>query len=188
MPRAFPSGGIPQHVRSARVFSAWDATSPAFVVDTTLWHPDDFHRLYRGSRSTTRFPLLQGRWRPSIRAAVRRCAACFDPTVYESALLPGLGAGVLSRGRGPVGGSSGPGADRSYADGARERQRTSSWKTITSEPIPTRVMAFMKDLEYECWTSRAFRPRRVTTRWLRTSSRWPRFSKRPTWPTTTTCC
>ena len=53
--------------------------------------------------------------------------------------------------------------------------------------IPTRVMAFMKDLEYECYKL-GIPVRRDTTKWLRTSSNWLPSMKRPTWQWTTTCC
>ena len=48
----------PQHVRSARVFSAWDATSPAFVVDTTLCIPTIFIS-YTGESLDYKVPLLK---------------------------------------------------------------------------------------------------------------------------------
>ena len=44
---SFPNGGI-RNTFEARGYSAWDPTSPAFIVDL---HPDRLHRLYgRGAR------------------------------------------------------------------------------------------------------------------------------------------
>lgn len=58
---SFPSGGI-RNTFEARGYSAWDATSPAFVVDTTLCIPTIFTSIQE-SRSTTRFRCSR-LWRP----------------------------------------------------------------------------------------------------------------------------
>ena len=42
---SFPNGGI-RNTFEARGYSAWDPSSPAFIVGDTLY-PDCFHRLYR---------------------------------------------------------------------------------------------------------------------------------------------
>ena len=43
---SFPNGGI-RNTFEARGYSAWDPSSPVFVVDDTLCIPTVFHRLYR---------------------------------------------------------------------------------------------------------------------------------------------
>ena len=47
---SFPSGGI-RNTFEARGYTAWDPTSPAFIMDRTLLYPDGFCFLYgRGPR------------------------------------------------------------------------------------------------------------------------------------------
>ena len=74
---SFPNGGI-RNTFEARGYSAWDATSPAFIVDTTLCIPTIFIA-YTGEALDYKLPLLR-----SIsavgKAAVDVCHY-FDPDV-----------------------------------------------------------------------------------------------------------
>ena len=74
---SFPNGGI-RNTFEARGYSAWDATSPAFIVDTTLCIPTIFIA-YTGEALDYKLPLLR-----SIsavgQAAVDVCHY-FDPDV-----------------------------------------------------------------------------------------------------------
>ena len=97
---SFPSGGL-RNTFEARGYSAWDPSSPAFIVDTTLCIPTIFIA-YTGEALDFKAPLLRA-LEAVNRAAVDICRY-FDPKV-----------------------------DDHYFGS-----------------IPTRVIAFMKDLEYEC--------------------------------------
>ena len=48
---SFPSGGIRQTFEAPRLYTAWDPSSPAFIVDNTLTIPTIFIFLYRRKRS-----------------------------------------------------------------------------------------------------------------------------------------
>jgi len=54
---SFPSGGIRQ-TAEARGYTAWDVTSPAFIVDTTLYIPTAFVS-WTGEALDTKTPLLR---------------------------------------------------------------------------------------------------------------------------------
>lgn len=142
---SFPSGGI-RNTFEARGYSAWDPTSPAFIVDTTLCIPTVFVA-YTGEALDYKTPLLR-----SI-AAVDRAATevCryFDKGVGR--VIPYLGweqeyflvdeslwavrPDLMLTGRTLMGHES-----------AKNQQLEDHYFGA----IPTRVMAFMKDLEYEC--------------------------------------
>ena len=97
---SFPSGGI-RSTFEARGYSAWDPTSPVFIIDDTLCIPTVFISYtgealdYKG-----RVPLLR-------------------PDCKKGDLEPRLGAGVLPGRRRPLLGSSRPAVDRTHADGPR---------------------------------------------------------------------
>lgn len=142
---SFPSGGI-RNTFEARGYSAWDATSPAFIVDTTLCIPTVFIS-YTGDALDYKVPLLKAEQAVS-KAAVEVCRL-FDASVskvmsylgweQEYFLVDeGLWAArpdLMLTGRTLVGHES-----------ARNQQLEDHYFGA----IPTRVMAFMKDLEYEC--------------------------------------
>ncbi|HIV60190.1 MAG TPA: glutamine synthetase III, partial [Candidatus Alistipes pullistercoris] len=143
---SFPSGGI-RNTFEARGYSAWDATSPAFIVDTTLCIPTIFIA-YTGEALDYKVPLLRS-LQAVDRAATEVCRY-FDPTVskvysylgweQEYFLVDeGLYAArpdMVLTGRTLMGHES-----------AKNQQLEDHYFGA----IPTRVMAFMKDLEYECW-------------------------------------
>ena len=54
---SFPNGGI-RNTFEARGYSAWDPTSPAFIVDTTLCIPTVFIA-YTGEALDYKVPLLR---------------------------------------------------------------------------------------------------------------------------------
>ena len=143
---SFPSGGI-RNTFEARGYSAWDATSPAFIVDTTLCIPTIFIA-YTGEALDYKVPLLRS-LQAVDRAATEVCRY-FDPTVskvysylgweqeyflVDEGLYAARPAMVLT-GRTLMGHES-----------AKNQQLEDHYFGA----IPTRVMAFMKDLEYECW-------------------------------------
>ena len=98
---SFPSGGL-RNTFEARGYSAWDPSSPAFIVDTTLCIPTIFIA-YTGG------PGFQG---PSFEGS-RGSKPCgcgylpvFRPEAGKSVLLSGMGAGIFFGRRKPVGGPS----------------------------------------------------------------------------------
>ncbi|MCC8035992.1 MAG: glutamine synthetase III [Rikenellaceae bacterium] len=142
---SFPSGGI-RNTFEARGYTAWDPTSPAFIVDSTLCIPTIFIS-YTGEALDYKAPLLK-----SIdavdKAAVKVCRY-FDHRVgkvysylgweQEYFLVDeGLWAArpdLMLTGRTLMGHES-----------AKNQQLEDHYFGA----IPTRVAAFMKDLEYEC--------------------------------------
>ncbi|MBR2932173.1 MAG: glutamine synthetase III [Rikenellaceae bacterium] len=141
---SFPNGGI-RNTFEARGYSAWDATSPAFIVDTTLCIPTIFIA-YTGEALDYKLPLLR-----SIsavgQAAVDVCHY-FDPEVKRvTAFLgweqeyflvdEGLWAArpdLVLTGRTLMGHES-----------AKNQQLEDHYFGA----IPDRVIEFMKDLERE---------------------------------------
>ena len=141
---SFPNGGI-RNTFEARGYSAWDATSPAFIVDTTLCIPTIFIA-YTGEALDYKLPLLR-----SIsavgKAAVDVCHY-FDPEVKRvTAFLgweqeyflvdEGLWAArpdLVLTGRTLMGHES-----------AKNQQLEDHYFGA----IPDRVIEFMKDLERE---------------------------------------
>lgn len=142
---SFPSGGI-RNTFEARGYSAWDATSPAFIVDTTLCIPTIFIS-YTGEALDFKAPLLRALDAVN-RAAVEVCRY-FDPEVKKVTSFLGweqeyflvdesLWAArpdLMLTGRTLMGHES-----------AKNQQLDDHY----FGSIPTRVIAFMKDLEYEC--------------------------------------
>ena len=76
---SFPNGGI-RNTFEARGYSAWDATSPAFIVGTTLCVPTIFIA-YTGEALDYKVPLLRS-LQAVDRAATEVCRY-FDPTVSK---------------------------------------------------------------------------------------------------------
>ncbi|MDR1897571.1 MAG: glutamine synthetase III [Prevotellaceae bacterium] len=141
---SFPSGGI-RNTFEARGYSAWDPTSPAFVIDDTLCIPTIFIS-YTGETLDYKAPLLKA-LEAANKAATEVCHY-FDPKVskvysylgweqeyflVDEALWAARPDLVLS-GRTLMGHES-----------AKNQQLEDHY----FGSIPTRVAAFMKDLEYE---------------------------------------
>jgi len=141
---SFPNGGI-RNTFEARGYSAWDPSSPAFIVDDTLCIPTIFIA-YTGESLDYKAPLLKA-LRAVDKAAVEVCHY-FNPEVkkvyaylgweQEYFLVDeGLYAArpdLLLTGRTLMG-----------HDSAKNQQLEDHYFGA----IPTRVAAFMKDLEIE---------------------------------------
>ena len=142
---SFPNGGI-RNTFEARGYSAWDPSSPAFIVDDTLCIPTIFIA-YTGESLDYKAPLLKA-LRAVDKAAVDVCHY-FNPEVKKVVAYLGweqeyflvdesLWAArpdLMLTGRTLMGHES-----------AKNQQLEDHYFGA----IPTRVMAFMKDLEYEC--------------------------------------
>ena len=141
---SFPSGGI-RSTFEARGYSAWDPTSPVFIIDDTLCIPTVFIS-YSGEALDYKAPLLRALHAVNV-AAVDVCHY-FDPAVkkvtsnlgweQEYFLVDeGLYAArpdLLLTGRTLMG-----------HDSAKNQQMDDHY----FGSIPERVQAFMKDLEFE---------------------------------------
>ena len=141
---SFPSGGI-RSTFEARGYSAWDPTSPVFIIDDTLCIPTVFIS-YSGEALDYKAPLLRALHAVNV-AAVDVCHY-FDPAVkkvtsnlgweQEYFLVDeGLYAArpdLLLTGRTLMG-----------HDSAKNQQMDDHY----FGPIPDRVQAFMKDLEIQ---------------------------------------
>lgn len=143
---SFPNGGI-RNTFEARGYTAWDPTSPAFIMGTTLCIPSIFIS-YTGETLDFKTPLLRA-LHAVDEAATEVCRAYFDKNV--SKVIPTLGweqeyflidsalyqsrPDLIFTGRTLLGHSPAKGQqlDDHYFGS-----------------IPTRVMNFMKELEVEC--------------------------------------
>ncbi len=141
---SFPNGGI-RNTFEARGYSAWDPTSPAFIVDTTLCIPTIFIS-YTGEALDYKTPLLR-----SLEAVDKAATAVchyFDRSVERVYTYLGweqeyflvdeglwaLRPDLMLTGRTLIGHES-----------AKNQQLEDHYFGA----IPTRVMAFMRELEYE---------------------------------------
>lgn len=143
---SFPNGGI-RNTFEARGYTAWDPTSPAFIMDTTLCIPSIFIS-YTGETLDYKAPLLRALYAVD-EAATEVCKAYFDKNV--SKVSPTLGW------------------EQEYflVDTALYQSRPDlvlTGKTLLGHApakgqqlddhyfgsIPTRVLNFMKELEIEC--------------------------------------
>ncbi len=143
---SFPNGGI-RNTFEARGYTAWDPTSPAFIVGTTLCIPSIFIS-YTGETLDYKAPLLRA-LHAVDEAATDVCKSYFDKNVTK--VIPTLGW------------------EQEYflVDSALYQSRPDlviTGKTLLGHSpakgqqlddhyfgsIPTRVMNFMKELEIEC--------------------------------------
>lgn len=141
---SFPNGGI-RNTFEARGYSAWDPSSPVFVVDDTLCIPTVFIA-YTGETLDYKAPLLKA-LRAVDKAAVEVCHY-FDPNVKKVCAYlgweqeyflvdEGLYAArpdLLLTGRTLMG---------------HEASKNQQLEDHYFGAIPTRVAAFMKDLEIQ---------------------------------------
>lgn len=142
---SFPNGGT-RSTFEARGYSAWDPTSPAFIVGTTLCIPTIFIS-YTGEALDFKAPLLR-----SIEAVDKAATAVcqlFDPEVKKvTAFLgweqeyflvdEGLWAArpdLMLTGRTLTG---------------HESAKSQQLEDHYFGSIPTRVASYMRDLEYQC--------------------------------------
>ena len=142
---SFPSGGI-RNTFEARGYSAWDPTSPAFIVDTTLCIPTLFIS-YTGEALDYKTPLLRSI--SAVNKAATDVCRYFDKSVervfsylgweqefflIDDALYSAR-PDLVQTGRTMMG-----------HEAAKNQQLDDHYFGA----IPSRVLAFMKDLEYEC--------------------------------------
>ena len=76
---SFPSGGI-RSTFEARGYSAWDPTSPVFIIDDTLCIPTVFIS-YTGEALDYKAPLLRALH--AVNVAATEVCQYFDPTVKK---------------------------------------------------------------------------------------------------------
>lgn len=143
---SFPNGGI-RNTFEARGYTAWDPTSPAFIMGTTLCIPSIFIS-YTGETLDYKTPLLRA-LNAVDEAATEVCKAYFDKNVTKVTATLGW--------------------EQEYflVDSALYQSRPDlviTGKTLLGHSpakgqqlddhyfgsIPTRVMNFMKELEIEC--------------------------------------
>jgi len=141
---SFPNGGI-RNTFEARGYSAWDPASPAFIVDTTLCIPTIFIA-YTGEALDYKTPLLRAL--TAIDKAATEVCHYFDKNVERVCSYLGweqeyflvdeglwaLRPDLMLTGRTLMGHES-----------AKNQQLEDHYFGA----IPTRVIAFMRDLEYE---------------------------------------
>ena len=142
---SFPNGGI-RSTFEARGYSAWDPASPAFIVGSTLCIPTVFIA-YTGEALDYKVPLLRSL--TAIDKAATEVCRYFDKNVEKvfsylgweqeyflvDESLWAVRPDLMLTGRTLMGHES-----------AKNQQLEDHYFGA----IPTRVMAFMKDLEYEC--------------------------------------
>lgn len=142
---SFPNGGI-RNTFEARGYSAWDISSPAFIVDNTLCIPTIFIS-YTGESLDYKTPLLRAL--NSVDKAGTEVAKLFDPNVKHvvsylgweqeyflvDEALYSARPDLLMTGRTLIGHES-----------AKNQQLEDHYFGA----IPSRVEAFMLDLEIEC--------------------------------------
>ncbi len=142
---SFPNGGI-RNTFEARGYSAWDPASPAFIVDTTLCIPTVFIA-YTGEALDYKAPLLRSL--SAVDRAATEVCRYFDKNVQRVHAYLGweqeyflvdeslwaVRPDLMLTGRTLMGHES-----------AKNQQLEDHYFGA----IPTRVMAFMKELEYEC--------------------------------------
>ncbi|MBE6195736.1 MAG: glutamine synthetase type III [Rikenellaceae bacterium] len=141
---SFPSGGI-RNTFEARGYSAWDPTSPAFIVDTTLCIPTIFIA-YTGEALDYKTPLLRSL--EAVDQAATAVCHYFDKSIERVFTYLGweqeyflvdeglwaLRPDLMLTGRTLIGHES-----------AKNQQLEDHYFGA----IPARVMAFMRELEYE---------------------------------------
>ena len=142
---SFPNGGI-RNTFEARGYSAWDPASPAFIVDTTLCIPTVFIA-YTGEALDYKAPLLRSL--TAVDKAATEVCRYFDKNVQKvysylgweqeyflvDESLWAVRPDLMLTGRTLMGHES-----------AKNQQLEDHYFGA----IPTRVIAFMKELEYEC--------------------------------------
>ena len=142
---SFPNGGI-RNTFEARGYSAWDPTSPAFIVDTTLCIPTVFIA-YTGEALDYKTPLLRSI--SAVDKAATEVCHYFDKGVNRvfsylgweqeyflvDESLWAARPDLVMTGRTLMGHES-----------AKNQQLEDHYFGA----IPMRVLSFMRDLEYEC--------------------------------------
>lgn len=143
---SFPNGGI-RNTFEARGYTAWDPTSPAFIMGTTLCIPSIFIS-YTGETLDYKTPLLRA-LHAVDEAATEVCKAYFDKNVTKVTATLGWeqeyflidSALYMSRPDLVITGKTLLGHSPAKGQQLDDHYFGS---------IPTRVMNFMKELEIEC--------------------------------------
>jgi glutamine synthetase len=162
---SFPSGGI-RNTFEARGYTAWDPTSPAFVMGTTLCIPTVFVS-YTGEALDNKTPLLRAL--QSVDQAATEVARYFDKNVNKvistlgweqeyflvDAALAASRPDLTMSGRLLLG---------------HRRPKASNWKTTISAPFPTARWLSCANSKSSA-SSWAFRSKPATTRWRPISSK-----------------
>lgn len=142
---SFPNGGT-RSTFEARGYSAWDATSPAFIVGSTLCIPTIFIS-YTGEALDFKAPLLKSI--EAVDKASRAICQMFDPEVKKVTAFLGweqeyflvdeglwaARADLMLTGRTLIG---------------HESAKSQQLEDHYFGSIPTRVAAYMRELEYQC--------------------------------------
>lgn len=142
---SFPSGGI-RNTFEARGYSAWDPTSPAFIYGSTLCIPCVFVS-YTGEALDYKTPLLRAL--QAVDQAATAVAKYFDKNVTKVQATLGWEQEYFL-------------VDSALADSRPDIKLAG--RTLTGHPpakgqqlddhyfgsIPSRVLAYMRDLEMEC--------------------------------------
>ena len=141
---SFPNGGI-RNTFEARGYTVWDPTSPAFIFGSTLCIPTVFVS-YTGEALDNKTPLLRALH--AIDNAATEVAKYFDKNVKSDSNAR-LGTGIflvdaaLANSRPDI-----------LATGRTLLGHTSSKGQQLDDhyfgSIPTRVLQYMRELEYEC--------------------------------------
>lgn len=143
---SFPNGGI-RNTFEARGYTAWDPTSPAFIMGTTLCIPSIFIS-YTGETLDYKTPLLRALGAVDD-AATDVCKAYFDKNISKVTATLGweqeyfLIDSALFQSRPDLVITGKTLLGHSPAKGQHEAMHYFG-------SIPTRVMNFMKELEAEC--------------------------------------
>lgn len=143
---SFPSGGL-RNTFEARGYSAWDPSSPAFVVDDTLCIPTVFIA-YTGEALDFKTPLLRSL--DALDRAASRVARFFDPEVKCCTTFLGweqeyfLVDEALFNARPDL---CLTGRTLMGHESAKNQQLDDHYFGA----IPERIQEFMKDLEIECY-------------------------------------
>ncbi len=133
---SFPNGGI-RNTFEARGYSAWDPASPAFIVDTPLCVPTVFIA-YTGEALDYKVPLLRSL--TAVDKAATEVCHYFDKNVEKVVSYLGWEQEYFL-------------VDESLWAIRPDLVLTAKNQQLEDHyfgAIPTRVMSFMKELEYEC--------------------------------------
>ena len=155
---SFPSGGI-RSTFEARGYSAWDPTSPVFIIDDTLCIPTVFIS-YTGESLDYKAPLLRALH--AVNVAATDVCHYFDPTVKKV--------------------TSNLGWEQEYFLVDEGLYSARPDLLLTGRTLMGHDSA---KNQRSNWASLA---RHAITRWLPTSSNWHPSSRKRTWPSITTCC
>ena len=143
---SFPNGGL-RNTFEARGYSAWDPSSPAFIMDDTLCIPTVFIS-YTGEALDYKTPLLKSL--EALNKAVKNVCHFFDPEVRKVTTFLGweqeyfLVDEALHAARPDL---SLTGRTLMGHESAKNQQLEDHYFGA----IPQRVQEFMKDLEFECY-------------------------------------